>query len=437
MKKAIIILIVLIVDLTMVQAQENGIQFVNGSNWEQILAKAKVENKYIFLDCYASWCGPCKMMDKEVYTNDSVGSFLNANFISVKVQMDTSKMDNANVRMLYIDAHNLSISYNVNAYPTYLFFDPSGQIVHRSIGYQEAKEFMQVAKNSLTPDKQYYKLLRDYQNRAKDRTGIPDLVKMTMDFGEKELAMSIAKDYMYNDLDKLDEQDFLLKNNLDFIDRYAEVVTSKDRVFQLCFHQPALIDTAMHDSQYANNFVNNIIYRQEIVPALNISLKDKNEPQWAVLSQNIKRKFGKGYVEANILSAKIWWYQFIKDGPNYTKYLVQRIDQQFREQGIAKSDLRAAVFYNNYAFEIFKYDENKRDLQTALTWERKLDQIQPNPNGNFLDTEANLLYKLGKKAEALKIETQATAANPKDAEIEENFQKMKVGKPTWPENGMQ
>jgi thiol:disulfide interchange protein len=43
-----------------------GINFENNLSWEQVKEKAKAENKYIFVDCYATWCGPCKAMDKEV-----------------------------------------------------------------------------------------------------------------------------------------------------------------------------------------------------------------------------------------------------------------------------------------------------------------------------------------------------------------------------------
>jgi len=41
-----------------------GIQFIKSSSWEQVLQKAKAENKIIFIDCYTTWCAPCKAMEK-------------------------------------------------------------------------------------------------------------------------------------------------------------------------------------------------------------------------------------------------------------------------------------------------------------------------------------------------------------------------------------
>ncbi len=54
-----------------------GIKFENGLSWSQILAKAKTDNKYIFVDCYATWCGPCKEMDKKIYPSEKLGAIMN------------------------------------------------------------------------------------------------------------------------------------------------------------------------------------------------------------------------------------------------------------------------------------------------------------------------------------------------------------------------
>src|SRR5688572_597879 len=90
------------------QAEEKGIQWVNDLNWQQVVAKAKSENKFIFVDCYATWCGPCKLMDKDVYPQKVVGDFANSRFISVKVQMDKTDKDVVKVREWYNDAATLS-----------------------------------------------------------------------------------------------------------------------------------------------------------------------------------------------------------------------------------------------------------------------------------------------------------------------------------------
>src|ERR1700733_3163950 len=81
-----------------------GIQFETGLNWKQIVKKARLEHRYIFVDCYTTWCGPCKAMEKEVYSTQGVGSLYNAKFISVKMQMDTSAKDDAAVKATYADA---------------------------------------------------------------------------------------------------------------------------------------------------------------------------------------------------------------------------------------------------------------------------------------------------------------------------------------------
>src|ERR1700730_5445986 len=119
-----LLIILFIPCFTMAQVKK-GIKFETLANWNQVLKRAKSENKFIFVDCYATWCGPCKYMDKEVYHNDSVGYFINAKFISVKVQMDTSKMDNDATKEWYTTARRLQGEYKVNAYPTFLFFSPN------------------------------------------------------------------------------------------------------------------------------------------------------------------------------------------------------------------------------------------------------------------------------------------------------------------------
>src|SRR6185436_18638659 len=112
------------------EAQTNkGIKWTSGLTWEQVKQKAKQENKYIFIDCYTTWCGPCKMMDMQVYPNASVSSYFNEHFISVKVQMDKTNKDDKEIKKWYATAEAMITDYKIEGYPSFVFLSPDGTIV--------------------------------------------------------------------------------------------------------------------------------------------------------------------------------------------------------------------------------------------------------------------------------------------------------------------
>lgn len=112
----------------------NGVQFHKGS-WDEALALAKKENKLIFLDIYATWCGPCKKLKKNTFTEKKVGQFYNANFINVS--LDGEKGEGA----------ILANKYRITAYPTLLFIDSTGKLILASGGYMNSEEFIKLGKS--------------------------------------------------------------------------------------------------------------------------------------------------------------------------------------------------------------------------------------------------------------------------------------------------
>ena len=80
------------------QADKNGIRFIEGEKWENVLKAAQEQDKYIFMDCYTSWCGPCKALAKDIFTRKDVGDFFNANFINVKYDMEKGEGKELNKR---------------------------------------------------------------------------------------------------------------------------------------------------------------------------------------------------------------------------------------------------------------------------------------------------------------------------------------------------
>ena len=68
-------------------------QFDEGS-FSEVLAKAKQEKRMVFMDCYTSWCGPCKMMIQDVFSQEDVGQFMNTRFVNVKLDMEKERGGN-------------------------------------------------------------------------------------------------------------------------------------------------------------------------------------------------------------------------------------------------------------------------------------------------------------------------------------------------------
>lgn len=110
-----------------------AITFTKGS-WKELLAKAKKENKLIFLDAYTTWCRPCIMMAKNVFTLNEVADYYNQHFINVSMDMEKG------------DGPAIAKKYKIKAYPDFLFVDGDGKLVYRSSGYQEAPEFIATGK---------------------------------------------------------------------------------------------------------------------------------------------------------------------------------------------------------------------------------------------------------------------------------------------------
>jgi len=113
--------------------ETKGIQFFEGT-FDEALVLAKKENKLIFFDAYASWCGPCKRMKSKVFTQEEIGSYFNSNFINVKFDMEKG------------EGPALARKYRVTAYPTLLFLNPKGGVEKAAVGYHNPNSLVELAK---------------------------------------------------------------------------------------------------------------------------------------------------------------------------------------------------------------------------------------------------------------------------------------------------
>lgn len=98
-----------------------GIHFT-GASFEKAKEEAKKQNKLLFIDCYTTWCGPCKMLAKKVFPLPEVGAVFNQHFISLKIDMEKG------------EGTTLAKQWKIDAYPTMLILDAEGNELKRIVG---------------------------------------------------------------------------------------------------------------------------------------------------------------------------------------------------------------------------------------------------------------------------------------------------------------
>ncbi len=111
-------------------ASNEGVKFET-SSFNEALSKAKREGKLLFLDCYTTWCGPCKMMTRDIFPQPEVGRVFNERFVSIKIDMEKG------------EGIELAKRYEVKAYPTMLLIDGEGKVVKTILGALQAPQLIE------------------------------------------------------------------------------------------------------------------------------------------------------------------------------------------------------------------------------------------------------------------------------------------------------
>lgn len=188
----------LVVVLLSFGAFAEGISFQHIS-LDEAVKKANIENKPIFIDVYATWCGPCKYLSREVFVDDELGAYMNANFINIKLNGEEG------------DGDYLMAEFGLDAFPTMLFLSPEKEELNRIVGAVGSNEILNISKGVIDPTStKIYQLQSRYDEGDRDKefmqSYISELVEVDADF-EPVVAEYIN---LYPDLDLYSESEFLI-----------------------------------------------------------------------------------------------------------------------------------------------------------------------------------------------------------------------------------
>ncbi|MDB5141645.1 MAG: hypothetical protein JWQ66_358 [Mucilaginibacter sp.] len=354
------------------QAQETGVNFETGLNWQQLLTKAKSQHKFIFVDCYASWCGPCKMMDQNTYPDKELGNAMNPMFISAKFQLDRTLHDDSEIKNSYADARMLDKAYQVKAYPTFLFFDPDGKLVHRGQGFKEALEFKKLALAATDPHRQYYTLRNKYNTGALTSSEQRNLALTAKSLDSGEFASHITSNYLKG----LSADSMYTIGNVGFLNAITE--NSTDPGFKFFVDQASGIDKAMGKKTYASDLIDKVVIAEEIDSQI-----DQYKLNWQAIRDTITRKYNATIADRAITKATIY-RSYDKDWPAFVSALIH--DTEIYE------DPDNLKLLNRNAGMVLQHGSTTADFQKALDWSKKAAESEPG-NADYQKTYQTLQQK--------------------------------------------
>ena len=338
---------------------QDGIKFGKQS-FAKTLEQAKKENKLIFLDAFASWCGPCKLLDKNVFPKKEVGDYFNANFLNLHIDMEKG------------EGIEIAKKYSIYSYPTLLFINGDGKVVYKAAGYMSPQELISIAKEAVNPENTLENKIAKFEAGEKDPEFLMGLIKNTYatDFS---LAQKVATRYFQTRTDATyskEEAGMLLFFTKTIDDDLYKIFTAKKAELSTQIPESYLVE---YDKQLKLNTV--------LQKSFDANTQSINESTFLAEGTKIY-----GEKEAKQLLNKINMDLFFTQ-KKYDDYAKSALSYYQNPKDFATDEL------NNVAWNFYLYVTDKT-LLTQVT-QLCLEGIKKEENSQNTDTLANVYYKLG------------------------------------------
>lgn len=343
-----------------------GIEFQHDLAWKELLAKAKESNKVIFVDAFTTWCGPCKMMAKNVFPDKEVGEYFNATFVNAKIDMEKG------------EGPDIAQKYGVRAYPTYLFVNGEGELVHSGLGYMPATDFLTLARAAGDPTKQYSPMKKKWEKGERSAQFLYDFTDQVSQNEpyNTDLLKEVTNAYVNT------QKDLLTSDNAAYLVRYISFPDSKG--FQYILEHAAQLDEVLGKGTAEgtiNQVIVNDIFTRYPPTDGDIAFDD--------ISTYAKQKYPAQYADKIISELKLNYLMTQNDLKAYADHAISHVEKYGKED---------AMLLNQVAWSFYENIDKKGLLKKALSWAMHSVELEDAYFNN--DTVAALYYKLGKMKEA-------------------------------------
>lgn len=408
-----------------------SVQFFTGT-WNELLAEAKKQNKSIFVDIYTTWCGPCKLMAKQAFPDKTVGDLFNANFVSY--QIDAEKGEGV----------ALAKRYAVTGYPTSMYLDSDGKLIYRHTGYGNVKDFIAEANKAIAATREARPISvwdSDFARGKRDRGFLKAYLS-------RRAALDLPNGKALNAyLALIPEDDWTNDNNLLLV--AGNMTTANSRVFDRVLLKADSVSYSRESSEINSRVVNALQaavsmdrrsattedeLEKSLQNARRIGARMKHGPRpeawWRTdIETNQRIEFyqrtmntlrhrevaTKRAQELLSMSAEtmkamnaVNYQRFLSGAGKLPDSVIKSVNfRRFKALSESGELDQLATKLNRLAWGYVESMTDTADLQQALTWSARSLQTDRMPM--FLDTYAQLLGKLGRKAEAIQHEEEALA----------------------------
>jgi thioredoxin-related protein len=346
-----------------IQAQTKTIQF-NSGNFKTLLETAKKENKLIFIDAYTTWCGPCKNMAKNVFTQDKVADYYNANFINAKIDMEKG------------EGIALAQQYSVNCYPNLLYIDGNGNVVHRTAGFHKAEDFITLGQTAKEGKETFPVKRAAFEKEGITSANITPFLELIQ---STCLDASSSLDGYFS---ALSEDELLEPVNWNLIRDERQDYQSRELQYVFKMHKA-------FEAKYPVQEVQTKIVTASL-GFFNPELNQQPIPMDAINSKKEAfKKQGFPYFERTLWEVDLLIAKKSNDTKTFHDLLVK---------GLMQYSGNDSKRLNKYAWEFFEKSNDKVHLTKAEEWAKQSINVEDRYDN--LDTYANLLYKNGKTKEA-------------------------------------
>ena len=360
---------------------QQGIQFQKNT-FAQMLEQAKKENKLVFIDAMAVWCGPCKLMDKNVFTQKSVGDYFNTNFINGKFDMEKG------------EGVALAARYGVRSYPTFLFINGDGQLISQNMGYMPESTFLELGKEANAALKNIGSMRERFDKGEKEPDFLINIIKLHSN-SDYQFAKLASERYFQHKKTKeftKDEVGYLLF-----------FVKSVDDLNYKVFKQNQSQITQHFPAQTFADFDNQLKMQKIWESSVATDTGTVNDLYFLTSAEPL---VGKEQAQKTLNRFKLSYYELTNNFPSYQSTALEyfKIPEQFDPAEL----LKAAWIFSEKATD-------RNALKTAQMWAEKSVLQRETPENTYI--LAKLYQRSGKTAEArMYAESSVRLAKQKEAD---------------------